>query len=60
VAGTFKNAQKNSDRQNARNEHETALARMMTAIAADDTERLNKQFSDTPVSRSGSPISSLR
>ncbi len=43
----FKNAVKNSDRQNARIEHDKALARVMTAILADDTE-LFKQFSDNP------------
>ena len=43
----FKNAKKNSDRQNARIEHDKALARVMTAILADDTE-LFKQFSDNP------------
>jgi type I restriction enzyme R subunit len=36
---------KNSDRQNARIEHDKALERVMTAILQDDTE-LFKQFSD--------------
>ncbi len=40
-----KNAQKNSDKQNARIEHDRALVRVMTAVLKDDTE-LFKQFSD--------------
>ncbi len=39
------NARKNSDRQNARIEHDKALARVMTAVLKDDTE-LFKRFSD--------------
>ena len=41
----YQNAQKNSDRQNARIEHDRALWRVMTALVTDDTE-LFKQFSD--------------
>jgi len=41
----YKNAQKNSDKQNARIEHDKALARVMTAVLKDDTE-LFKQFMD--------------
>ena len=41
----YQNAKKNSDRQNARLEHDKALVRVMTALLADDTE-LFKQFSD--------------
>jgi len=41
----YQNAKKNSDRQNARIEHDKALKRVMTALLADDTE-LFKQFSD--------------
>ena len=41
----FQNAKKNSDRQNARIEHDKALGRVMTALLSDDTE-LFKQFSD--------------
>ena len=41
----FKNAQKNSDRENARIEHDKALLRVMTAVMKDDTE-LFKQFQD--------------
>ena len=41
----YKNAQKNSDKQNARIEHDKALARVMTAVLNDDTE-LFKQFMD--------------
>jgi type I restriction enzyme R subunit len=41
----YQNARQNSDRQNARIEHDKALARVMTAVLKDDTE-LFKQFSD--------------
>ena len=41
----FQNAKKNSDRQNARIEHDKALTRVMTAVLKDDTE-LFKQFMD--------------
>ena len=41
----YQNARKNSDRQNARIEHDKALGRVMTALLADDTQ-LFKQFSD--------------
>jgi type I restriction enzyme R subunit len=41
----FQNASRNSDRQNARIEHDKALGRVMTAVLKDDTE-LYKQFSD--------------
>ncbi|MPZ20586.1 MAG: DEAD/DEAH box helicase [Luteitalea sp.] len=41
----FQNARQNSDKQNARIEHDKALARVMTAVLKDDTE-LFKQFSD--------------
>ncbi len=41
----YQNAKRNSDRQNARIEHDKALARVMTAVLKDDTE-LFKQFSD--------------
>ncbi len=41
----YQNAKKNSDKQNARIEHDKALARVMTAVLKDDTE-LFKQFSD--------------
>jgi len=41
----YQNAQRNSDKQNARIEHDKALARVMTAVLKDDTE-LFKQFSD--------------
>ena len=41
----YQNAQKNSDKQNARIEHDKALGRVMTALINDDTE-LFKQFSD--------------
>ena len=39
------NANANSDKQNARIEHDKALGRVMTALLKDDTE-LFKQFSD--------------
>jgi len=41
----YQNAKKNSDRQNARIEHDKALTRVMTAVLQDDTE-LFKQFMD--------------
>jgi len=41
----YQNAMRNSDPQNARIEHDKALARVMTAVLKDDTE-LFKQFSD--------------
>ena len=43
----YQNAQKNSDKQNARIEHDKALARAITNLLKDDTE-LFKQFSDDP------------
>ncbi len=41
----YQNARLNSDKQNARIEHDRALHRVMTAVLQDDTE-LFKQFSD--------------
>ena len=41
----FQNARKNSDKQNARIEHDKALGRAMNDVLKDDTE-LFKQFSD--------------
>jgi len=41
----YQNARKNSDKQNARMEHDKALGRVMTAVLKDDTE-LFKQFMD--------------
>ncbi len=41
----YRNARKNSDKQNARIEHDKALARVMIVVLKDDTE-LFKQFSD--------------
>ena len=41
----YRNAQKNSDKQNARIEHDKALVRVMTAVMKDDTE-LFKLFMD--------------
>jgi type I restriction enzyme R subunit len=41
----YKNARENSDKQNARIEHDMALARVMTAVLKDDAE-LFKQFMD--------------
>ena len=43
----FKNARQNSDRENARIEHDKALLRVMTSVMKDDTE-LFKQFMDNP------------
>ena len=41
----FKNALQNSDKQNARIEHDKALLRVMTSLMKDDTQ-LFKQFMD--------------
>ena len=41
----FRNAQQNSDKQNARIEHDKALVRVMTSLMKDDTQ-LFKQFMD--------------
>jgi type I restriction enzyme R subunit len=41
----YQNATRNSDKQNARIEHDKAPARVMTAVLKDDTE-LFKQFMD--------------
>ncbi|MEZ5535636.1 MAG: hypothetical protein R3F02_08415 [Thiolinea sp.] len=41
----YQNAKKNSDRQNARIEHDKALGRVVTALLQDDTQ-LFKQFQD--------------
>ena len=41
----YRNARKNSDKQNARIEHDKALGRVMTAVLKDDTE-LFKRFMD--------------
>ena len=43
--GAYQNAMRNNDIQNARIEHDRALARVMSAVLKDDTE-LFKQFSD--------------
>jgi type I restriction enzyme R subunit len=43
--GAYQNAKQNSDLQNAKIEHDKALARVMTAVLKDDTE-LFKQFMD--------------
>jgi type I restriction enzyme R subunit len=43
----YQNAKKNSDKQNARIEHDKALARVIVSVMKDDTE-LFKQFSDNP------------
>ena len=41
----FRNARENSDKENARIEHDRALQRVMTAVMKDDTE-LYRQFAD--------------
>jgi type I restriction enzyme R subunit len=43
----YQNAKQNSDKQNARIEHDKALARVIVGLMKDDTE-LFKQFSDNP------------
>jgi phosphoribosylamine-glycine ligase len=46
AGSAYENAKKSSDKQNARIEHDKALARVMTAVLKDDTE-LFKQFVDS-------------
>ncbi|MFO7774042.1 MAG: type I restriction endonuclease subunit R [Dehalococcoidia bacterium] len=46
----YQNARRYSDKENARIEHDKALARVMTALLKDDTE-LFKQFSDNDAFR---------
>jgi type I restriction enzyme, R subunit len=48
--GAYQNAKKNSDKQNARIEHDKALAGVIVGLMKDDTE-LFKQFSDNPAFR---------
>ena len=43
----FRNARQNSDRQNARIEHDKALLRVMTSVMNDDA-KLFKRFMDEP------------
>jgi type I restriction enzyme R subunit len=43
----YQNAKKNSDKQNARIEHDKALAKVIVGVMKDDTE-LFKQYSDNP------------
>ncbi|MHB9130362.1 MAG: type I restriction endonuclease subunit R [Armatimonadota bacterium] len=43
----YQNAMKNSDKENARIEHDKALLRVIVSLLSDDTE-LYKQFSDNP------------
>jgi type I restriction enzyme, R subunit len=44
---TYRNAIRNSDKQNARIEHDKALQRVVTNLLADHTE-LFKHYSDNP------------
>jgi type I restriction enzyme, R subunit len=46
----YQNAKRNSDKQNARIEHDKALANVIVGLMKDDTE-LFKQFSDNPAFR---------
>ena len=46
----YQNAKQNSDKQNARIEHDKALASVIVGVMKDDTE-LFKQFSDNPAFR---------
>ena len=43
----YQNAMQNSDKQNAKIEHEKALKRVMTAVLNDDTQLFSK-FQDDP------------
>ena len=42
----FQNARVNSDRQNARIEHDKALVRVMTGVMKDDTELFKRYMDD--------------
>ena len=48
--GAYRNAIANSDKQNARIEHDRALEKVMTEMLADQTE-LFKQFNDNESNR---------
>ena len=43
----YQNAKRNSDKQNAKIEHDKALGRVIVGLMKDDTE-LFKQYSDNP------------
>src|SRR5262249_50465552 len=45
--GAYRNAKKNSDKQNARIEHDKALSRVIIGLMKDDTE-LFKHYQDDP------------
>ena len=47
----YKNAQKNSDRENARIEHDKALLRVMVAVMKDDTQLFKKFMDDRDFKR---------
>ena len=47
----FKNAQENSDRENARIEHDNALLRVMMAVMKDDTQLFKKFMDDADFKR---------
>ena len=47
----FQNARKNSDKQNARIEHDKALLRVMTSMMKDDTQLFKKYMDDSQFKR---------
>ena len=47
----YRNARENSDKENARGEHDRALERVMTSLVKDDTQ-LFKMFVDNPTVKS--------
>jgi len=47
----FRNARVNSDRQNARIEHDKALMRVMTALMKDDTQLFTRYMDDKDFKR---------
>jgi type I restriction enzyme, R subunit len=53
----YRNTKQNSDKQNARIEHDKALARVIIGLMKDDTE-LFKQYQDNPASTVGWPMPS--
>ena len=47
----FRNARRNSDRENTRIEHDKALLRVMTSVMKDDTEMFKQYMDDADFKR---------
>ena len=47
----FRNARRNSDRENTRIEHDKALLRVMTSVMKDDTEMFKQYMDDAGFKR---------